>query len=124
MAQQSQFQYKLVTMTYCNEAGDYPVPNVVNSRDPTRLYGRIAVHSTFGKANTACTEAPILDLHLYITNGFVISKIYVKHDEFDFDIIVKFPYLDGDVLHLVFFMVRTFYVDLVYKCKKLIRMNH
>ena len=37
------------------------------------------------KANTADTEAPFLDLHLSISNGFVSSKIYDKRDDFDFD---------------------------------------
>ena len=50
------------------------------------------------KANTADTEAPFLDLHLSISNGFVSSKIYDKRDDFDFDI-VNFPLLDGDVPH-------------------------
>ena len=49
------------------------------------------------KAYSSDTEAPFLDLHLSISNGFVSSKIYDKHDEFDFDI-VNFPFLDGDVL--------------------------
>ena len=48
------------------------------------------------KANTSDTEAPFFDLHLYISNGFVSSKIYDKRDDFDFDI-VNFPFLDGDV---------------------------
>ena len=48
------------------------------------------------KANTSDTEAPFLDLHLSILNGFVSSKIYDKRDDFDFDI-VNFPFLDGDV---------------------------
>ena len=48
------------------------------------------------KANTSDTEAPFLDLHLSISNGFVSSKIYDKRDEFDFDI-VNFPFLDGDI---------------------------
>ena len=51
------------------------------------------------KANTSDTEAPFLDLHLPISNGFVSSKIYDKHDDFDFDI-VNFPLLDGDVPRL------------------------
>ena len=42
------------------------------------------------------SEAPFLDLHLFISNGFVSSKIYDKRDDFDFDI-VNFPFLDGDV---------------------------
>ena len=37
-----------------------------------------------------------MDLHLSISNGFVSSKIYVKRDDFDFDI-VNFAFLDGDV---------------------------
>ena len=45
------------------------------------------------KANTSDTEAPFLDLHLSFSNGFVSSKSYDKHDDFDFD----FPFLDGDV---------------------------
>ena len=48
------------------------------------------------KANTSDTEAPFLDLHLSISNGFVSSKIYDKRDDFDFDI-VNFPFLDGDI---------------------------
>ena len=48
------------------------------------------------KANISNTEAPFLDLHLYVANGFVSSKIYDKRDDFDFDI-VNFPFLDGDV---------------------------
>ena len=48
------------------------------------------------KANTSDTEATFLALHLSISNGFVSSKIYDKHDDFDFDI-VNFPFLDGDV---------------------------
>ena len=43
------------------------------------------------KANTSDTEAPSLDLHLSISNGFVSSKIYDKRDDFDFDI-VNFPF--------------------------------
>ena len=38
------------------------------------------------KANTSDTEAPFLDLHLSISNGFVSSQIYNKRDDFDFDI--------------------------------------
>ena len=39
------------------------------------------------KANISDTEAPFLDLHLSVSNGFVSSKIYDKRDDFDFDII-------------------------------------
>ena len=48
------------------------------------------------KANTSDIEAPFLDLHLSISNGFVSSQIYDKPDYFDFDT-VNFPFLDGDV---------------------------
>ena len=48
------------------------------------------------KANTLDTKAPFLDLHLSLSNGFVSSKIYNKHNDFDFDI-VNFSFLDGDV---------------------------
>ena len=48
------------------------------------------------KANSSKTEAPFLDLHLTISDGFVSSKIYDKRDDFDFDI-VNFPFLDGDI---------------------------
>ena len=48
------------------------------------------------KANSSDTEAPCLDLHLTISDGFVSSKIYDKRIYFDFDI-VNFPFLDGDI---------------------------
>ena len=48
------------------------------------------------KANTTDTEAPFLDLHISIANGFVSSKIYDKRNDFDFDP-VNFLFLDGDV---------------------------
>ena len=48
------------------------------------------------KANKTDTEAPFLDLHLSIANGFVSSNIYDNCDDFDFDK-VNFPFLDGDV---------------------------
>ena len=56
------------------------------------------------KANTSDTEAPFLDLHLSISNGFVSSKIYDKRDDFDFDI-GNFPFLDGDVPRRPFYGV-------------------
>ena len=48
------------------------------------------------KIDTSDTEAPFLNLHLSISNGFVSSKIYDKRDDFDFDK-VNFPFLNGDV---------------------------
>ena len=46
--------------------------------------------------STQVIQAPFLDLHLSVANGFVSSKVYDKRDDFDFDI-VNFPFLDGDV---------------------------
>ena len=48
------------------------------------------------KAKTSDTKAAFLDLHLSIYNDIVSTKIYDKHDNFDFEI-VNFPFLDGDV---------------------------
>ena len=48
------------------------------------------------KANRSETQAPFLDLHLSISNGYVSSKIYDKLDNFDFDI-VNFPFLDRNL---------------------------
>ena len=42
------------------------------------------------KANFSDTEAPFLDLNLSITNGEVFSKIYVKRDDFDFEVVNHF----------------------------------
>ena len=36
------------------------------------------------KANSSDTEAPFLDLHLSILDGFISCKIYDKCDDFDF----------------------------------------
>ena len=46
-------------------------------------------------ANSSNTDAPCLDLHLTISDGFVSSKSYDKCDDFDFNI-VNVPFLDGD----------------------------
>ena len=58
------------------------------------------------KANILDTEAPFLDLHLSVANGFVSSKIYDKRDDFDFDI-VNFPFWMVTFL-VVLLMVYTF----------------
>ena len=51
------------------------------------------------KANSSETEAPFLDLHLFLLDGFISYKIYDKRDDFDFEI-VNFHYLAGDVPRL------------------------
>ena len=48
------------------------------------------------KVNSTDTEAPFLNLHLSILNGFVSSKIYDKRGHFHFDI-VNFQFSDGDI---------------------------
>ena len=48
------------------------------------------------KANTFDTEAAFLYLYLSISNDIVLTKIYNKRDDFDFEI-VNIPFLDGDV---------------------------
>ena len=49
------------------------------------------------KANTSDTEASFMDWHLSISNDIVSTKIFNKHNDFDFEI-VNFQFLDGDVL--------------------------
>ena len=44
------------------------------------------------KANSSDTEVPFLDLDLSITNGIVFTKIYLKRDDFNFEI-VNLPFL-------------------------------
>ena len=56
------------------------------------------------KATISNTEAPFLDLHLSVANGFVSSKIYDKRDDFDF---VNFPFWMVTFL-VVLLMVYTF----------------
>ena len=48
------------------------------------------------KANASDTEAPFLDLHLSVSNGFILTITYDKRNDFDFDT-VSFPFLDVDV---------------------------
>lgn len=48
------------------------------------------------KANTNDKQCQFLDLDITIEDNQVITKIYDKRDDFDFEI-VNFPHLDGDV---------------------------
>ena len=48
------------------------------------------------KANTSNTKAAFLDLHSSISNDIVSTKIFDKHDNFNFEILY-FPFFDGDV---------------------------
>ena len=71
--------------------------DLLNINNPCLKYMLGQIYPTelqLNKANFADTEAPFLDLS--ITNNIVSSKIYVKRDSFDFEI-VSLPLLDGDV---------------------------
>ena len=52
------------------------------------------------KGNASTTEAPFLDLDLFITNDIVSSKMYNKRDDFNFEK-VNFQFLDGCFLALL-----------------------
>ena len=47
-------------------------------------YSKLSSFTSDTEADTSDTEAPFLDLHLSISNGFVSSKIYDKRDDFLF----------------------------------------
>ena len=53
------------------------------------------------KAYTSDTEVAILDLHLPISNDIVLTKIYDKRYDFDFDV-VNFQFLDEDAPHCLY----------------------
>ena len=76
----------MICRKFLGSFGPYPFEGMVNCIYPPELQ--------LNKANISDTEAPFLDSHLYIPNGFVSSKIYDKRDDFD---IVNFPFLDGEV---------------------------
>ena len=85
------------TCTFLNSTSGY-LDDILNIDNPCfeGMVNQIfSLELQSNKANISDTEAPFLDLHLSIANGFVSSKIYDKRDDFDFDI-VNFPYLDGD----------------------------
>ena len=51
------------------------------------------------KANVSDTEVPFLDLQLSVSTGSVSTKLYDKHDDFDFDM-ANFPFFDSDIPRL------------------------
>ena len=61
------------------------------------MVNRISPHELQLNKLITLIPKPIFDLHLSISNGFVSFKIYDERGDFDFDIIVNFPFLDGDV---------------------------
>ena len=70
--------------------------NIDNIYFEQMVYRIYSAELQLNKANYSDTEAPCLDLNLFISNGTFSTKIYDKRDDFDFDI-VNFPFLDGDV---------------------------
>ena len=60
--------------------------------DNKYLYGLISQmypsKIQLNKASSTKTEAPYLDLHLSILDGFIIGKTYDKRDDFDFEIVI------------------------------------
>ena len=67
------------------------------------------------------TEAAFLDLILSIHNDTVSTKIYDKRDDFDFDIIVNFPFLDGDVPRRPSYGVYTLYISTYSLCQSIFK---
>ena len=68
--------------TYCAPLAAYLFYFAMKEGMVNRIY---PPELQLNKANTSDTEAPFLDLHLSISNGFVSSKSYDKCDDFDFD---------------------------------------
>ena len=74
--------------------------DLININNPyfESMVGRIyPPELLLNKAYASDIEAPFLDLHLFISNGLVSSKIHGKRDDFDFDIVFFFLNLHGDV---------------------------
>ena len=87
----------LTIIFYFNSTSRYldDLLNIDNPYFEGMVYQIYPPELQLNKANISDTEAPFLDLHLSVANGFVFSKIHDKRDDFDFDI-VNFPFLDGD----------------------------
>lgn len=63
-------------------------PNFIHQIYPSEL--------TLNKANQSDVRSSFLDLDLHLEKGRIISKIYDKRDDFNFET-VNYPHLDGDV---------------------------
>ena len=81
--------------------------NVDNPYFESMVYQIYPPELQLNKANIQNTETPFLDLHLFVTNGFVSCKIYDKRDDFDFDI-VNFRFFWMVTFLVVILMVYTF----------------
>ena len=74
----------ILVLSYDQKLKGYHVNNDFTTRLWSRLYCTCKIYPPelqLNKANTSDTEAPFLDLHLSISNGFVSSKIYDKLDD-------------------------------------------
>ena len=60
------------------------------------------------KVKCCDTEAPFLDLNLYVTNGIVSSKIYDTRNDFNFEI-VNFPCSSLSFLWCIYFSAYSFW---------------
>ena len=70
--------------------------NIDNPYFPEQYENIYPSQLRLNKANVSDTKAAFLDLDIYIDQGAIITKIYDKRDDFNFDI-VNFPHLDSDV---------------------------
>ena len=66
------------------------IDNAYFDECPNQIY---LLELQLNKANSSDTEAPFLDLHLTVSDGFVSSTIDDKRDDFIFDI-VNVAFLD------------------------------
>ena len=70
--------------------------NIDNNFFDSRINRIYPSELQLNKANVSYADASFLDLHLSVSDGFVMTKNYDKRDDFDFDI-VDFPFLDDNV---------------------------
>ena len=57
-----------------------------------------------------------MDLNLSVSDGFVMTKIFDKRGDFDFDI-VNFPFLDGDVFRFSLYFSTYSFGSSVQSCR-------
>ena len=70
--------------------------NIDNNFFDSMVYRIYPSELQLNKASVSDAEVSFLDLHLYISDGFVKTNIYDKRDDFNFDIL-SYPFLDGNV---------------------------
>ena len=70
--------------------------NVDNPFFPNKFQSIYPSQLRLNQANVSDTKASFLDLDIILDQGRIITKIYDKRDDFNFNI-VNFPHLDSDV---------------------------